>query len=282
MLEFVSLTIASILLLVLIFYSLFNRKYIKKIDSNFKFHESLISPFIYFLLNKDFINSNMSSSNLKIALKNTYGEDNFDYRLIVHNSIKLTAIFYIGLIFLIIISLTGELILYFFMVIFVILLNFYFDREQIAAYNREKARMKSDLPNFISRLSLMVNSGINLRTSINHILKNSSGKVVESLVNVQTLIKNGMSDEEAFNSISNKTDDILIRKFISSLLQNIKKGGDDLESNLELIKRESNDYRKTQIILDTQEANRKLLIPNLFIFLGIMLMVMLPILLNIL
>lgn len=140
--------------------------------------------------------------------------------------------------------------------------------------------MKSDLPNFVSRLSLMLESGINLRDSLNYIVEKSNDGISQNIAEVLTMVKNGMSEEEAFNSISIKNEDILIRKFISSIVQNFKTGSDDINQSLTLIKKETNEYRKTQVILESQEVNRKLLIPNIVIFVGIMLTVMLPVLLN--
>ena len=96
------------------------------------------------------------------------------------------------------------------------------------------------------------------------------------------MVSNGLSENEAYNLMISRTDDILIRKFLSILLQNLEKGSGNITDSLDLLRKESDEFRKNHIIIRTQEANRKLLIPNIMVFLGIMLMIMVPIILNIL
>ncbi|MFM1525452.1 MULTISPECIES: type II secretion system F family protein [Helcococcus] len=214
-------------------------------------------------------------------MKNLYGEDNLKYQEILFLSMKICIIYNLILLFLILISVYYNILLLFLFIIFIFTLNYYINVSQIIKYEKQKKKFKNDLPAFISRLSLMINSGIQLRVSIEFIINNSSGEVVEKLKLVNSLIKNGMSEIEAYNLILSRTDDLLIRKFIGNIVQNFEKGGDDLEDVLIMIKKDGDEFRKNDLILKTQEANRKLLIPNIIIFIGILLMVMIPILLNV-
>ncbi|MFM1514561.1 type II secretion system F family protein [Helcococcus ovis] len=221
------------------------------------------------------------SPKLKIVIKNLYGEENLKYQEILFISIKICILYNLIILFLFLISIFYNFLLFVLFLIFIFIFNHYINTINIIKYEKQKKKFKNDLPAFISRLSLMINSGIQLRVAIDFITNNSNGEVVESLKLVNSLIKNGMSEVEAYNLILSRTDDLLIRKFISNIIQNIEKGGDDLENILKMVKKEGDEFRKNDLILKTQEANRKLLIPNIIIFIGILLMVMIPILLNV-
>lgn len=250
----------------------------KYFTSNFQ--NQIYSFFIYFTQIHYSKLSKILNTQIKISIKNLYGEGKFIFHEIIFISKKICHLFYILILLLYSFVLLKENIILLSIIPILFLYSKIQDKAQIDLYEKEKKNFKNDLPSFISRLTLLINSGIRLRPAINYIINNSSGEVVNKMKNVNTLINNGISEIEAYDSILKRSDDILIRKFILNIVQNIQKGGDDLEKILDLMKKESDEFRKTQIVLKTQEANSKLLIPNLFIFSGILLMVMLPILLN--
>ena len=278
-LRFISLSISTLVIFSFIIFNIIRRKEINSINHRQK---EILIPFLYISNKYIDILSKLLSTKLVIAIKNLYGEENLKENLIILISKKLFSSFILINIVLILFSYINQEVVLIGGIFFVIIYSFLLDTKIMNDYKMQNKKFKNDLPNFITRLSLLINLGISLRTAIGFIAQNSDGEVVDKFNKVKKLIDNGMSEEEAYNTILVKTNDILIRKFISNLMQNIKTGGDDLEEKLELIKKETNDYRKSQMIFKAQEANRKLLIPNLFIFLGIMLMVMVPVLLSIL
>lgn len=280
-LGYITLSMATILILIYLIYCILNRVSIKNIDESQKENilRNIYSPFRIFIIKNMNLANKLVGSKLKIVFRNMYGENNQEFQ-INYLSKKIFILSHMFLLLLILYPIIDQIIVLISGITFIIVFNFFLDKNQSLMYKQKQEKLKGNLPNFISRLILMLGAGINLRSSINYILLMSEGEIVESFNLAHSYISNGYSESEAYNLVLNRTDDILIRKFISSILQNLEKGGDDLESLLSLIKKESDEYKKTQIILKTQQANRKLLIPNLLIFTGIMLMVMLPILLN--
>lgn len=278
-LRFISLSISTLMIFSFMIFNIIKRKEMNSFNHRQK---EILIPFLYISNKYIDILSKLLSTKLVIAIKNLYGEENLKENLIILISKKLFSSFILINIVLILFSYINQEVVLIGGIFFVIIYSFLLDTKIMNDYKMQNKKFKNDLPNFITRLSLLINLGISLRTAIGFIAQNSDGEVVDKFNKVKKLIDNGMSEEEAYNTILVKTNDILIRKFISNLMQNIKTGGDDLEEKLELIKKETNDYRKSQMIFRAQEANRKLLIPNLFIFLGIMLMVMVPVLLSIL
>lgn len=143
-----------------------------------------------------------------------------------------------------------------------------------------KNNIQLELPKLLTKLSLLIDSGINYRDSIDLIIDNGNGTLYDELGIVKALIDNGKNEKEAYSNLARISEDMLVKKFISMILQNIYKGDEDFSINLKELKKESFEQKKNFIINKTQKAGQKLLFPNLIIFMGIMIMVMIPILLN--
>lgn len=278
-------SILSILMLTgLNIYILINKKSIQKIEERLavskEMEHKLISPFFEFLYKNQKIANRLINTKLKIILRNQYGDLLLNYNITNFASKKIMYSFYLICINLMIYPIIHNLLIFILILIFIIFINLYFDFDIKIKYSEYKNSIKNDLPNIISRMSLLIQSGIPTRECINIV---SRFEREESyLKKINALVSNGMSENEAYNLMISRSDDILIRKFLSILLQNLEKGSDNITDSLDLLRKESDEFRRNNIIIKTQEANRKLLIPNIMVFLGIMLMIMVPIILNVL
>lgn len=164
--------------------------------------------------------------------------------------------------------------------VFSIIMFYLLDISISNKFKKVKNNIQLDLPKLLTKLSLLIDSGINYRNSIEMILDNSEGKLYEELNIIKALIDNGLEEKKAYTNLSRISEDMLVKKFISLILQNIYKGDEKFSSNLKVLKEESFRQKRNFIIDQTQKAGQKLLLPNLIIFMGIMVMVMVPILLN--
>lgn len=278
-------SILSILMLTgLNIYILINKKSIQKIEERLavskEMEHKLISPFFEFLYKNQKIANRLINTKLKIILRNQYGDLLLNYNITNFASKKIMYSFYLICINLMIYPIIHNLLIFILILIFIIFINLYFDFDIKIKYSKYKNSIKNDLPNIISRMSLLIQSGIPTRECINIVSRFE--KEESYLKKINTLVSNGMSENEAYNLMISRSDDILIRKFLSILLQNLEKGSDNITDSLDLLRKESDEFRRNNIIIKTQEANRKLLIPNIMVFLGIMLMIMVPIILNVL
>lgn len=164
--------------------------------------------------------------------------------------------------------------------IFALVIFFLLDLQIANKFNLIKNSIQLELPNLLTKLSLLIDSGLNYRDSINLIINKASGNLYDELRIVKALVDNGKDEKQAYSNLARISDDMLMKKFINMTLQNIYKGDEDFSINLKELKKESFEQKKSFIINRTQKAGQKLLFPNLIIFMGIMLMVMIPILLN--
>lgn len=278
-------SILSILMLIVLnIYVLINKKSIQRIEERLAVSQGmeykLISPFFEFLYKNQKIANRLINTKLKIILRNQYGNSLLNYNITNFASKKIMYSFYLICINLMIYPIIHNLLIFILILIFIIFINLYFDFDIKIKYSEYKNSIKNDLPNIISRISLLIQSGIPTRECINIVSRFE--KEESYLKKINTLVSNGMSENEAYNLMISRSDDILIRKFLSILLQNLEKGSDNITDSLDLLRKESDEFRRNNIIIKTQEANRKLLIPNIMVFLGIMLMIMVPIILNVL
>lgn len=280
-------SIISIFMIIeLNFYNFKNKKSIKKIEERLSVNGGIeykyIAPFFEYLYKNQKLANRLINTKLKIILRNQFGDLILNYNITYFASKKIAYSFYLTSINLMIYPIINNFIIFLLILIFTIFINLYFDFEIKLKYTKYKNSIKNDLPNIISRISLLIQSGIPTRECIN-IVSNYEKEGKNSYLNrINTMVSNGLSENEAYNLMISRTDDILIRKFLSILLQNLEKGSGNITDSLDLLRKESDEFRKNHIIIRTQEANRKLLIPNIMVFLGIMLMIMVPIILNIL
>lgn len=283
--KYIYLSILSLLIFLYFYISFKNKKEISEIIDLEYFGNKNINEFmsfyVFIVVNKRSYFSSLLNSKIIISIKNLYGEKLLSKYETIFLSKKLAILSSLIAAMLLLNAIFDNGLILIASLIFIFLTSKLVDSRQLDLYKKHRDNLKSDLPAFISRLSLLINSGIKLRESINYISENSQGELVDMFNYIKELINNGYSELEAYNEFLLRNDDILIRKFITNIVSNLQKGGDDLEKILELMKKESDEYKKTNLILKTQEATGKLLIPNLIIFTGILIMVMLPILLNV-
>lgn len=133
---------------------------------------------------------------------------------------------------------------------------------------------EAQLPEVVSTMAILVNSGMMLREAWTMISENSQGAFYSLMRQATINMQNGFSDADAiflFGTNSNSTE---IKKFTSALLQSMEKGGAELGA---FLANQSSELwsKKRQIMLQNGEkAATKLLAPIVLIFVGVIIIVM--------
>ena len=132
---------------------------------------------------------------------------------------------------------------------------------------------EAQLPEVVSTMAILVNSGMMLREAWTMISENSQGAFYSLMRQATINMQNGFSDADAiflFGTNSNSTE---IKKFTSALLQSMEKGGAEL--GVFLANQSSELWsKKRQIMLQNGEkAATKLLAPIVLIFVGVIIIV---------
>lgn len=161
------------------------------------------------------------------------------------------------------------------------LMLIYMDFEIKKKVNQKHEEILSQLPAMISRLTLLVNAGMVLRDAWKKIAQSSDTTLCREMRQTSLEIQNGVSETEAFNAFADRCQTKEIRKFISSLSQNVKKGNSEMAESLKLIASEQWDEKKNSVKIKGESVNQKLLFPMLMIFVAIIIMIIVPIFVNI-
>lgn len=282
----ISLLIIPSLMIIFYIYIILKNSYkysqlFSSIEDKSKIELSFVLPFFIFLSDFSLDTSKFTNSEIRKTIQYFQGNKYFRFHELYYISKKACLIFFISIILMAVIYFSNNILLSIVVPISILGLNFAMDKTMANKYIKVKDDIKKDLPILLTRLSLMIESGINFRTSLNTIISQGQGQLVEELKNIQELIENGHDEAEAYKRLTFFSEDMILKKFVSIIIQNIEKGSENFSRSILELKDEAWKYRRAKAIEMSKRASQKLLIPNLFIFISILLMVMVPMLLNI-
>jgi len=137
-----------------------------------------------------------------------------------------------------------------------------------------------DFPSAVSTIALLVNAGMVLRDAWKQVAYSSDKPLYMQMRIVTEDMKNGVSEPDAIFAFANRCATNEIRKFATTVIQAIERGGADLAAALtmqsQLLLNE-----KRQLTLQRGEKAANLLIgPIMMIFVGVLIMIMLPMMSN--
>lgn len=161
-----------------------------------------------------------------------------------------------------------------------VLMLFYLDSEIKKKVNERRDEILCDLPDMISRLTILVNAGMVLREAWGKIAVSSDSLLCREMLQTHNDIYNGMSESDAFIAFAERCGVKEVRKFISSLNQNIKKGGSELVNYLRMSADEQWEEKKNFIKRKSNAVEQKLLFPMILIFIAIIMMIIVPVFTN--
>lgn len=133
---------------------------------------------------------------------------------------------------------------------------------------------ESQLPEAVSTMAVLVNSGMVLRDAWHMIAESGNGAFYELMRKVGENMKKGCSDFDViflFGKTSNSTE---IKKFTSALLQSMEKGGAEIAVFLANQSSELWSAKRQRMLQSGEKASAKLLLPMALIFLGVIIIVM--------
>lgn len=156
----------------------------------------------------------------------------------------------------------------------------YLDMDVNNAVERRRDEILSDYPEVLSKLTLLVNAGMVVREAWTKVAYTSDKALYKTMQETSEEMRNGVSDLDAIYNFSQKCAVKEIRKFASVLSQNIQKGGSELALNLKYMNEESWEEKKHRAKRKGEAASSKLMIPIMIMFVGILIMVIVPIFTN--
>lgn len=139
----------------------------------------------------------------------------------------------------------------------------------------------SEFSDVVSKLALLVNSGMILREAWERIAYSKEGTIYQEMRRSVIEMQNGKAEVDAIFTFGQRSLLPEIRKFASTLIQGVTKGNSDLAGMLTDQSKEVWELKKQMVHRQGELANNKLMLPMCITFIGILVMIMVPIFSNI-
>lgn len=152
------------------------------------------------------------------------------------------------------------------------------DRELDERIKKRSFYIQYDFPDFLNKLVLLINAGMTVPRAWDKIVmdRKNMTPLYEELQITYLEIKNGKPEMEAYEDFARRCRVKEITKFITLILQNLRKGNGELVPLLKLQSNECWELRKNMARKLGEEASTKLVLPLMIMFVGILVIVILP------
>ena len=137
--------------------------------------------------------------------------------------------------------------------------------------------MISEFSEVVSKLALLVNAGMTLHEAWEEVAVSGKGEIYSEMQTSVENMRNGMAEVDAIFTFGQQCMVPQIKKFSSTIITSLQRGPDDLAQML--LQQSKEVWAMKQQIMRRQGevANSKLLFPIVITFIGVLIMVIVPI-----
>ncbi len=190
---------------------------------------------------------------------------------------------YIGVVLMGFYLLTKEATFIAAFLLFMVLLPFWIKKRTSAAIEQRKQLILLELPDFVSRLVLLINAGETLQNALKRCTEQEEASIEPLTSPFRYECFRLRQDMEHQKPLPAVLEDFNRRcrvpevsVFVTTILMNYRKGGEDLSLSLRELSRDLWEKRKAQAKTLGEQASSKLIFPMLLIFIAIMVIVAAP------
>ena len=163
-------------------------------------------------------------------------------------------------------------------IVFIGLLIWYLNEKTKDMLVGRRDELLRNFPQVLSKLTLLVNSGMVLRDAWRNVAENGNGILYEEMRLTCKEMNMGISELDAYQNFAERCEVKEIKRFTSSIAQNMVKGNAELTKFLREMSDEMWNEKKNIVKRQGEAADSKLLIPTVLIFIGILIVIMVPML----
>lgn len=157
---------------------------------------------------------------------------------------------------------------------------YYFMQQSITTIKTLSKKYISEFPTIVSTIALLVNAGMVLREAWDIVANSGESEMHVQMQKVTEDRNNGISESDALSAMSRRCATPEISKFVSMVIQGLDKGSADLAYTLREQSDELWELKQQKLLQEGEKASGKLLIPIMVMFVGILIMIMMPIMSN--
>ncbi len=167
-------------------------------------------------------------------------------------------------------------------IIVAFVLVYYLNYEITVTVSKRREELLLDLPQVLSKLVLLVGAGLVLREAWVKVAQTGSRALYAEMQVTSNEIDSGITEQEAMQRFAQRCAIKEVRKFSAVIIQNLQKGSSDLSWSLKEMTNESWEAKKNMVKRKGELAGQKLLIPIAMMFIGILILILVPIFANLL
>ena len=217
---------------------------------------------------------------LRKELSVLYGEKYADYYLRIIHSQKVTLALTVAALAAPVYGLSGEAVVLFVMLMFAGLAYYYFGTVAEKKILKRSEEMLRDFSNVVSKLALLTNAGMIMREAWEDVAFTGDSTLYKEMQTAVNEMNNGVSETDALFNFGSRCIIPEIKKFTSTISQALTKGNSDLVNMLQQQSKEVWAAKKQSVRRQGEKASSKLMIPIFMMFIGILIMVIIPIFTN--
>ena len=286
MLSAVSLVImflATILTAVFVLLLMMGKKYdawIEPLDSNeFPLCELYGAGFaLTDLIKYDFTTKQERKRRQQIAL--IYGEKHSEYYLRVNAAERFTLALLVLTVGLTLYGLTSELAIILVTALFAFVAYYYVLTLPEETLKKKSNEILNQFADVVSKLALLVNAGMILKEAWIKVSETGDGELYQEMRRAVMQMNNGVSEVDAYTEFGTRCTSPEIKKFTSTIVQGLVKGNRELVEMIKQQSREIWDAKRHRVKQEGEKAASKLLIPICIMFVGVLIMIIVPIFAN--
>lgn len=158
---------------------------------------------------------------------------------------------------------------------------YYYGREPAKKIDERSAAMLHDFSDVVSKLALLTNAGMILKGAWEEVAYEGEGVIYTEMRRAVDEMNNGVAEVDAIYNFGMRCVIPEIKKFTSTIVQGITKGSSELTIMLQEQSKEVWQLKKQLVRREAEKAANKLLLPLCIMFLGILIMIVVPIFSNI-
>lgn len=144
--------------------------------------------------------------------------------------------------------------------------------------------MMQDYPEILSKLTLLLGAGVNLRRAmerigqdyVNYTRDREKRKAYEVILEICREMDRGISEKQAYERLGERCEMMSYRTLSALLVQHLQKGSRGMERMLEEEAQKAQEMRQQQARVLGEQASAKLLVPMILMLLVVFAILMIP------
>lgn len=217
---------------------------------------------------------------LRQQLDILYGSKYCEYYLRVIHSQQITMGLTVLVIAFSLYGLTAEIAALFVGLMFAGLAYYYFGTVTAKKILARSEELLHDFSEVVSKLALLTNAGMILREAWQEVADGGEGVIYAEMRAAVNEMNNGVAEIDAVYNFGTRCIIPEIKKFTSTIIQGMTKGNSELSMMMQDQSKEVWQLKKQLVRREGEKAASKLLIPICIMFIGILVMILIPIFTN--